>query len=73
LKSQTLRRFTVLFPILAVLVSTFIVSWEYARRSRLTSELNAAEKEYDRLSKLVPNHAASKDHDVHDDHDHDDH
>ena len=70
MKPQALKRFTILFPVVAILVSTFIVTWEYARRGRLASELKVAEREYDRLTPLLPSHAAEK-HTEH--HDHDDH
>jgi len=51
---KKLRLFTALLPILAIGVATFIVSWEYVRRARLTSELAGAETEIARLEKLRP-------------------
>lgn len=46
------RRLTPILPVLAVVVSASIVSWEYGRRSRLASELVRTEREFHRLESL---------------------
>jgi hypothetical protein len=68
---STQRRLTPILPLLAILVSATIVTWEHARRARLTSELIRTEREYARLDAAFPKsahrdiHAAESDHHRH--------
>ena len=45
MKTQTMRKLTVIFPIVSVLVSSGIVAHQYARCSRLTHALKQAESQ----------------------------
>lgn len=51
---ERLKLWTILMPVLALLVSSGIVGWEYSRKARLTGRLAMAEKEYARLDRLRP-------------------
>lgn len=48
------RKLTPILPVIALLVSASIVSWEHARRARLSAELIRTEREYARLDAARP-------------------
>lgn len=48
------RAYTLVLPVLAVLVSGGIVTWEYVRRAALSADLARTEREYARLNAMRP-------------------